>query len=282
MSHFARLRILRRATRILRSERDRMLQRERGFNFVTRPTHGALAPTPGAQKPMPKPKEISKMHHASHSNRILLTSSASALLGALFLFACGSDEVGPADSDMSAGGTSTARTTNGSATTTPTNGTGGAKTTNEGPKASNQGGSRPADTDGRPSNGGGPSNQGGRTFGPAQGGFQFQFGGAAATTDGPTCRQGVQSGSVCNPQYDTTDCVRTSRTCQCDTATKQWACTPNASASGGSNSMGGQAATTHPSFAGTSGANTHLSFAGSTHKDGLAGAASMNVAGMHH
>lgn len=212
------------------------------------------------------------MLKSSHPNRLMFVGSTSAALAMLCLFACGSDEVGPADSDAGGGSTSTTRNTSKS-TGASNSGTGSAKS-NEGGSSGNTG--RVGTT------GNGASNQGGRTFGAAQGGFpQFERGGAAVqTTQGPTCRGGVQTGTACNPQYDTTDCVRSTRTCQCDAATSQWNCTPTAAASGGAGAMGGQGST-KPSFAGTP-STDRPSAAGSTHKNGLAGAAPINVAGNQH
>lgn len=206
------------------------------------------------------------MLKTSHSKRFMLVSSTSTVLAALCLFACGADEVGPADadSDASAGGTrATTRTSS--------------KSTGTGSSRSNEGGS-PTGNGGRL--GTDAANQGGRSFGAAQGGFpQFERGGAPAvqTAQGPTCRSGVQTGSACDPDYDTSECVRTSRTCQCNAATSQWTCTPTAAASGGAAATGGQGS--KPSFAGTPGSTDRPSMAGSTQRPGLAGAASFSLAG---
>lgn len=222
-----------------------------------------------ATRPM---KEISKMLKTSHSNRFMLSSSTSTVLAALCLFACGADEVGPADSDASAGGTQASTRTSSKSTGTANTGTGRPR--------SNEGGS-PTGNGGRVgATGTGAFNQGGRGFGAAQGGFpQFERGGAPSvqTTAGPTCRGGVQTGSACDPDYDTSECVRSTRTCQCDATTSQWNCTPTLTASGGAGATGGQGS--KPSFAGTPGSTNRPSMAGSTQKTGLAGAASISLAG---
>jgi hypothetical protein len=206
------------------------------------------------------------MPMTSHSIRLLLASSASTAVAALFVFACGSDEVGPADSDENTGGTVT-RTSNTSKST-------GASNTGAGGMSSNEGGSQ--------SSGGrvGAPSQGGRTFGAAQGGVrQFERGGAPAvqTTEGSTCRGGIQDGDMCAPEYDRSACVRFTRTCQCDVATRQWACTPTPTGSGGAGASGGQGST-NPSFAGRPGSTDRPSIAGST-QTGLAGAATIGIAG---
>lgn len=213
------------------------------------------------------------------TNSIVLVALGSALLTATMLVACGSEEVGPADgseaSDDADGLGGTAATSKSGSSTAR-----GGSSTNSGVRTTEQG---------RDASGGRAFGQGGsstRRFG--QGGFASNQGGfpsflqGGSSVAGPTCRGGLQSGAACNPEFDTTECRRQTRVCQCDATTSQWNCTQNTGSGGGTSATSatgghgpGQGG---GGLAGSSGAPQNL--AGTTHGPAnLAGQPAISVAG---
>jgi hypothetical protein len=66
--------------------------------------------------------------------------------------------------------------------------------------------------------------------------------GAGGNT-GSTCTGGIQTDSPCNPDVDTTECVRSNRTCTCGADTSLWTCVPTGG-EGGDTGAGGSTSTT--------------------------------------
>ncbi len=99
---------------------------------------------------------------------------------------------------------------------------------------------------------GGSSTGGQGVGGSGNGGGPVGAGGSGEST----CVSGVDTDDACNPAVDTTTCVRSNRTCECNAGTSRWVCTPTtgqggAPGTGGAPSVGGASA----GGSGTGGAN---------------------------
>lgn len=217
----------------------------------------------------------------SPSSSIMLVALGGALVTITMVAACASEEVGPADSgDISDG----------------VEGLGGNATTNRVGSSSSRGGSL---TNGSRASGGAAIGQGGarngtgRGFGEGgsstrrigQGGLAMNQGGllsflqGGAPAEGQTCRGNVKTGDRCNPEFDTEECRRQTRVCQCAASTREWTCSQSSGGAGGASpSAGGQGPGTGGGLAGSGNASQNLAGTTSTATH-VAGQPSISVAG---
>lgn len=148
-----------------------------------------------------------------------------ALFGALTAAGCTSDpqpagSISPETGGSNANGgqsnaTSDAKTGGSSATTTK-----GSKTNGQGGKSTTSGSAV----------GGGKANSGGSS---SNDDTSEANGGSTSGNGESSCVSGVNTGSACDPAVDTSECVRSTRTCTCE-ASGSWNCTATSGAGGAS------------------------------------------------
>lgn len=172
-----------------------------------------------------------------YRSRPLMVALISSALASAFIFACSSEEEEP--NEPGVGGTSS----NVAGSTSKGGGTakGGATGVGNGGTTTGKGGttSTTATANGGSSPGVGGSGVGGSSVGPVAGNA-----GRGSTNPQGSCVQGVNTGDNCNASIDTTECVRSTRTCTCSAQTQKWACTPNGvggAGNGGNSGRGGSA-----------------------------------------
>lgn len=191
-------------------------------------------------------------------------------LGAVASTACTSDPQGSTSPEI--GGTSA---NGGSQNSTKDSGsaTGGKSATATKGSGSGQGGTKSSN---------GSSGRGGSEEGGATGSDDASDGGSTSTgSSKSSCVSGVNTGSTCDPEIDTAECVRSTRTCTCESSGK-WACTTTsggggASGTGETTGTGGTSnSSTKSGLGGTSNSGTKT--AGGTAGTGLGGNTSATTA----
>lgn len=180
-----------------------------------------------------------------YRSRPLMVALISSALASAFIFACSSEE-DETPAEPGVGGTSSSvagSTSKGGGTAK-----GGTTGVGNGGTTTGKGGSTTTPANGGSSPGAGGSGVGG-SVGPVAGNA------GRGSNNQSSCVQGVDTGDACNAAIDTTQCVRSTRTCTCSAQTQKWACTPNGvgGAGNGGNSGRGGSAGAPPNIAGNAG-----------------------------
>src|SRR5512133_2008383 len=170
-----------------------------------------------------------------YRSRPLMVALISSALASAFIFACSSEEEEP--NEPGVGGTSS--TAAGSTSKGGGTAKGGTTGVGNGGTTTGKGGSAPTST---AANGGSSPGAGGSGVGGSVGPVAGNAG--RGSNNQSSCVQGVNTGDNCNASIDTTECVRSTRTCTCSAQTQKWACTPNGvggAGNGGNSGRGGSA-----------------------------------------